>query len=443
MLDAGADPNIRNVHGEGVIFTAIRWNHPEVITLLSQRGCRINELNNDGMTPLAVAVHFKSPELVKALLACDVSLEVSGVSQEQLREFTEPEKPAPVDPMAPQGTASAKKKNVRVAETKEIAEVFDIVANNQFQALQERIRNGIDPNSRSIYTNESLLHAAVSYGAAECVRILIKAGADVNAQTALYQESPLHVAIQEGFFDIFFDLIRNNADVESQNCEGEGPLFTAVKYDRVEMFRVLVRKGSDVNKINFGGLAPIHFAVMDGNEFLTDSLLYHGADPALGNLNPYTYAFRAGEKKIAYKLEIVSPMLAKATKLNPNIFKAIKEDNVEQLNKFIIKGFDINLIDVLEGSPLHCAVEHRSEKCMKLLIENEANLNIRSIQRHETPVQIAIRRNYDDIYNYLVGLNVDLSLKNKEVFILYLRCYISIFMKMPSSMPFVKIMKVF
>lgn len=197
----------------------------------------------------------------------------------------------------------------------------------------------------------------------------------------------------------------------------DSPLFTAVKYDQVEMFRFLVRKGADVNKINFGGLTPIHFAVMDGNEFLTNSLLYYGADPAKGGMNPYLYAFRAGDKEIANNLEIASPMLATATRLSPDIFKAIKEDNSAQLNKFIIKGFDLNLIDVLEGSPLHCAVEHNAINCVKLLIENGANINIRNIQKHETPIQIAIRKKHYEIYKYLLSLEkIDFSLRNKDIF---------------------------
>ena len=185
------------------------------------------------------------------------------------------------------------------------------------------------------------------------------------------------------------------------------------------MFRVLVRRGADVNKVNHGGLTPIHFAVMDGNDFLTNSLLYYSADPTKGGMNPYLFAFRAGEKEIANNLEIAAPTLATATRLSPDIFKAIKVDDSAQLNKFIIKGFDLNLIDVLEGSPLHCAVEYNAINCVKLLVENGANINIRNIQRHETPIQIAIRKKHYEIYKYLLSLDkIDFTLRNKEILIL-------------------------
>jgi ankyrin repeat protein len=265
-----------------------------------------------------------------------------------------------------------------------------------------------------VYTGETLLHAAVAYGASECVNLLLEAGADVNAVTTLYQESPLHLSIQEGFFDIFHDLIRHGADIESQNCEGEGPIFTAVKYNRVEMFRVLVRRGAKINQLNFGGLAPIHFAVMDGNVFLTDSLLWHGAEPTKGELNPYLFAFRAGETAIANSIQISAPSLAIPTRLTPGVFSSIKANDVETLTRLIIKGFDVNLMDVLEGAPLHCAVENDALECLKLLIDNGANVNVRSIQRLETPLQVAIRKNNKRIYDYLVKLDVDFASRNKE-----------------------------
>jgi ankyrin repeat protein len=305
-------------------------------------------------------------------------------------------------------------KDVRSGDDPLSRELFDLVANNQSTELVTRLENGADPTTETLYTGETLLHAAVAYGASECVHALLEAKANVNATTALFQESPIHLAIQEGFFDIFHDLIRHGADIESQTCEGEGPIFTAVKYNRIEMFRVLVRKGADVNKLNFGGLAPIHFAVMDGSLFFTDSLLWHGANPTKGELNPYLFAFRAGDSQIAHSIQIAAPSLAVPTQLHSGVFSVIKANDVPGLQRLIFKGFDLNLIDVLEGAPLHCAVEHDAFDCMKILIDNGANVNARTIQKLETPIQIAIRTKNDRIYHYLMQHKVDLSLRNKE-----------------------------
>lgn len=213
---------------EGPIFTAIRWNQQEIIPLLAQRGCELNGLNQEGLTPLAVAAQFQSPSLVKTLLDCDATREVSGVSEEKLNSLTNKDskskKPNNAEILSrPLASKNAKrnKKNVRTAESEEISQLFDIVANNQSDQLEKKIADkGFDATVRASYTEETLLHAAVAYGSSECVDLLIKAGCDVNAQTALYNETPLHIAIQEGYFDIFYSLIRNGGDIESDTCEG-------------------------------------------------------------------------------------------------------------------------------------------------------------------------------------------------------------------------------
>jgi ankyrin repeat protein len=53
-------------------------------------------------------------------------------------------------------------------------------------------------------------------------------------------------------------------------------------------------------------------------------------------------------------------------------------------------------------------------ECLKLLIENGANLNVRSNQRLETPLQIAIGKNNERIYDFLTKLDVDFKLRNKD-----------------------------
>lgn len=208
------------IFNEGPIFTAIRWDNPDVIPLLVQRGSEINGLNEEGQTPLAVAVSLDSRDLVKVLLDCGATREVSGVPEEKLDSITKSSGDSNDHPI-PTKKTGVSKKNIRVAEDEKTSQLFDIVANNQVEELDKIIQQGgFDPNVRANYTNETLLHTATTYGSFECVKKLIQAGADVNAQTALYQESPIHIAIQEGYFEIFYILIRNGADIESSNCEG-------------------------------------------------------------------------------------------------------------------------------------------------------------------------------------------------------------------------------
>lgn len=158
--------------------------------------------------------------MVKVLLECGATREVSGVPEEKLEELSKKTDDTKSQPI-PTKKKGVPKKNIRVAEDEKTSQLFDIVANNDIEELEKIIEQGaFDPNVRANYTNETLLHTATTYGSFECAKKLIESGADVNAQTALYQESPLHIAIQEGYFEIFYCLVRNGADIESPNCEG-------------------------------------------------------------------------------------------------------------------------------------------------------------------------------------------------------------------------------
>jgi hypothetical protein len=87
------------------------------------------------------------------------------------------------------------------------------------------------------------------------------------------------------------------------------------------------------------------------------------------------------------------------TRLRPRIFDAIRVDDVEALDVFITKGFELNLVDALPGAPIHCAVEHSA---FKLPQANGAHVNVRSIQRLETPIHIGGRTGHRQTYRYLL-----------------------------------------
>ncbi len=66
LLDAGADPNAQNDDGITPLHLAV---YPEMVELLVRRGADINVRSNDGRTPLLVQVaEAEGIEAMKALL---------------------------------------------------------------------------------------------------------------------------------------------------------------------------------------------------------------------------------------------------------------------------------------------------------------------------------------------------------------------------------------
>ena len=125
---------------EGPIFTAIRWNNPDVIPLLSQRGSEINALNQENLTPLAVAVSLDSTDLAKVLLECGATREVSGVPEEKLDVLSKnSDELTKKNPLPPKNTGVSKK-NIRVAEDEKASQLFDLVPNNDIESLDKIIK---------------------------------------------------------------------------------------------------------------------------------------------------------------------------------------------------------------------------------------------------------------------------------------------------------------
>lgn len=419
LLDAGAEVDAKNCDMEGPVFTAIRWCRPNMIPLLAQRGANLNDINLLGQTPLAVAMNFESKCVIKALLDAGAVEEISGISKSKLDllqlEFPKTDTVETMNRPMPVNSNKEHKKCFREADP-DVSELFECVSKNQVDILEEKLKESPEKsNGTAKFNLEGLLHAAATYGATECVSALIRYGANVNSLTECDIESPLHIAIREGYFDMFFELLRNGADIEATNCDGETPIFTAVKNNRIEFFRVLTRMGASTNHINFGGISPIHFAVMASNRFMVQSLLYYGADPALGNLNPYMYAFKSSEFEIASIVQKKAPELSKETHLPNNVFSIIQRDDVAELNILLNMGFEIDQVDPLEGSPLHSAVRNGSVGCINFLLSRGANINVVDTQRNETPFMTSIGRN-EEITQLLLqveGIDV-VTIKNKD-----------------------------
>lgn len=102
-----------------------------------------------------------------------------------------------------------------------------------------------DVNAKGM-TGDTLLHAAVTRGELNHVRILIAAGASVNAVGDL-GSTPLHYAASRGLVEIARKLMQCGADLNVRNEFGETALDLAKLRDSKEvirLFKKLKRDGS-------------------------------------------------------------------------------------------------------------------------------------------------------------------------------------------------------
>lgn len=68
LLDAGADPDAKTGEGDSVVYVAAYWSHPGIIRELLRRGANPLVANNQGKTPLTMAIENARNDSVLAAL---------------------------------------------------------------------------------------------------------------------------------------------------------------------------------------------------------------------------------------------------------------------------------------------------------------------------------------------------------------------------------------
>lgn len=95
----------------------------------------------------------------------------------------------------------------------------------------------------------------------------------------------------------------------------------------------------------------------------------------------------------------------------PKIFKAVENNNLEELKDILSEGEDINSINASRSTPLHIAVNMDNIEIVKLLIESDANINAID-KSHDTPLHISSRKGDLEIAKLLIESGADINARS-------------------------------
>jgi ankyrin repeat protein len=246
LLDAGADPNVRNEVGA----TALMWAVDDLdkTRLLLRRGADVSARSDDGRTPLLVATTWsQSYEVVKLLL--DQGANASPVVNSYRGPLT----------------------SLRLA-----AELGDEAV------LHLLVDRGVDPQALK---GVPLLLATQGEDAILCADLLIKS-ADPKAlkPAALFLAPPFASPRALRDAAALKKLVDNGADLATRDQAGRTALMAAVTSDDVsnQTIETMLQLGADVNASTTGGKTVLDFARQRGNTPVVDLLAKAGAKS--GNL---------------------------------------------------------------------------------------------------------------------------------------------------------------
>lgn len=242
----------------------------EMVDVLLQKNKKlINQVDEEGMTPLHIAAYFGNTEVVKKLLENNALLDVysnSGVNAIHLA--------------AARGHVDILKlliqKGVSIGKTDLYggSPLHAAAESGQIQTVKYLIENkaGINNTDKEGVT---ALQFAVLHNHIEVAKLLIATGATVNFYSKKYGPL-LHAAIRNKNIEMVKLLIDAKANVYEVDKANNSAVHIAAELGNIEILSVLLAKSADVNALNQNRKSPLLIAAEKNHVECVKELLING-----------------------------------------------------------------------------------------------------------------------------------------------------------------------
>jgi ankyrin repeat protein len=246
LLDAGADPNVKNEAGA----TALMWAVPDSVKmrLLIDRGADVNVRSDDGRTPLMIAAGQRNAiEAVRLLL--DRGADASAKTTTIFGDTT------PLLNAAQSGDAAAFQLLVDRGADLKAAGPFAVALayKSGCPKCAELLLAALPPPS----VNIAAMLAGPPRGDGRWIRALIERGADPNAVTATGRTLLMLAASSDVVpIDTVRALIDRGADVNARSPRGETALTLARMHGATPIVDLLVKAGAKGDAAPMSKLTP-------------------------------------------------------------------------------------------------------------------------------------------------------------------------------------------
>ncbi|MHC4463098.1 MAG: ankyrin repeat domain-containing protein [Planctomycetota bacterium] len=265
LITEGANVNARrkgHPDGDTPLHSAVRAGHEDVVKLLIDKGANVHAKNNDGRSPIDVAMsqgQGEIGELVQAK-AAETSIHWAAVlgSLAKVKAFIE------------SGT------DVNVKDESHQTPLHVAISNKHKDVARLLIEQGADVNAKG-KRGGTPLYSAIWNGDADMIELLVSKGADVNYSPA-NDYPPLHYAVWMENTDIARALLDHGANCEAKDQDGKTAFRLAIDAANRQTVELFVAKGANVNAKGQDSSTPLHQAVMSGRADIAEILLVNGAD---------------------------------------------------------------------------------------------------------------------------------------------------------------------
>ena len=235
LLEAGADPGLRDRDGDPVLFGTIGNENLAMLKLLVESGANVNGTDRSGSPPLDAAVLRANIEILQYLVdsGADVNQQTFGGS-------------------------------------------LLIWALESIEITRFLIDNGADVTALNTRGNAVLVHAVLGDNV-ETLKLILDAGANPDAEDEI-GNPVLNVAVESGSIEKARALLEAGANPDGCGADGRSPLSQAIESRNLEMVTLLVKAGADVNDFVTGGQTMLEHAGRISSPEIVQYLIDVGAE---------------------------------------------------------------------------------------------------------------------------------------------------------------------
>ena len=259
LINAGADPNSRDIHGQTPLHAAViahSEGKDDFIRLLLAKGADPNARDDSGASPLDEAAWRGSVERSALLIDAGASIDMPEpkTGATPLNEAVFKGHLALVKLLLARGANTGTKDNAGFSP------VENAIRQHHPEMLAPLLAYEPDPELLI-----RLLAEAVRRGQADTVQTLLDLGTNIDGKSAA-GSTALYEAALKGDSEIVSLLVSRGANVNvRETASGTSALYAAASFGRQQAVAALLLWGADPNLASKDGISPLHAA--QANEF--------------------------------------------------------------------------------------------------------------------------------------------------------------------------------
>jgi ankyrin repeat protein len=234
------DVNIRDDHGNYLIYFAIMMNNRKILLKLIEYNARLDVLDSEGYSILHYPIKFNYVEVIDILLEQDKK--TVGISL------------------------------VNIRDNKDSTPIFYAIKYRNRYALQELLSHGADTNYKN---NEHInaLHLAVLRKDATMVKMLAKYTNNLDTRTRK-GSTALHYAANFQLTEIVSILLEKGSNPNINEIEYDFyPLFYSVVQNNLEITKLLIEYHANPNHQDYIGNTVLHYAIINNHLEILDYII--------------------------------------------------------------------------------------------------------------------------------------------------------------------------